>query len=213
MSVRLPNGESLQILAHVDLSVGQGERVAIIGRSGAGKTTLLSIIGLLSKPTTGRVSIAGQPTEGLNDHCLSQIRASNIGFVFQDSLLLPRRSVAENVALGLKYAGMVPDEGKVAGSLAMLGIAHKTGTMAMRLSGGEQQRAAIARAMVKRPALILCDEPTGNLDSFSSGQVLDALGTVCSEAGSAVVVVTHDKAVKEWADRTVEIDDGILLPD
>ena len=198
-------------LAGVDLSLERGELVALVGPSGSGKSTLLNIIGLLDRATSGRVVLAGIDTGGLDDAALTKLRARSLGFVFQFHHLLPAFTAVENVMLPAWGDAGMPPAGLRENALAMLdavGLADRAQYETSELSGGQQQRVAIARALVHRPALVLADEPTGNLDTESSNQVFELLRRFNRELQTTFVVVTHDPRIAARCDRRVEIVDG-----
>lgn len=199
----------LTVLHGLDLNVTDGEYVAIMGSSGSGKSTLLHILGCLDRQTSGQHYFAGKKIDALSDTQLSGIRASEIGFVFQNFYLLPYLSVFENVALPFFYQnGHVANmDEQIAEALAMVGLTDRIRHRPSELSGGEMQRVAIARALITRPKLILADEPTGSLDSVTSSGILDILKRL-NQAGVTIVLVTHDPAVASHADRILTIKDG-----
>ena len=201
-------------LRGVDLSVERGELVAIMGPSGAGKTTLLEILGCLSTPSSGRYRLDGNAVEGLDDDGLARLRGDEIGFVFQSFNLLPRMSALENVELPLVYRRVPRAERRrrAADALARVGLEARGAHRPAELSGGERQRVAIARALVNRPALLLADEPTGNLDSQTSEEILGLLFGLHGE-GHTVVLVTHDAAIGRRAPRLVTLRDGCIERD
>lgn len=209
-----PGSPPVEALRPVDLTVGTGEYLAITGPSGSGKSTLLNLLGLLDQPTEGSYSLAGHLTADLAESQRTALRARRIGFVFQEFHLLPYRSAAENVALGSLYAGSsrVRRRARARESLAQVGLGHRLDAMPTTMSGGERQRVAIARAMVNEPALLLCDEPTGNLDSVTAGLILDTLDEL-HQLGVTVVVITHDSNTAARATRSVLIRDGSLVND
>jgi putative ABC transport system ATP-binding protein len=196
-------------LCGIDLSIRRGEFVAIMGPSGSGKTTLLEILGCLSQPSSGRYRLNGLSVDAIDSDGLARLRGEDIGFVFQSFNLLPRLSVAENVELPLGYRGVSRRErrSRALSALARVGLAHRARHLPTEISGGERQRAAIARALVNAPKLVLADEPTGNLDTATGNAILELLWDVHSE-GSTVVIVTHDPKIGEQARRRVLIRDG-----
>ena len=199
-------------LRGVDVTVGQGEFVAIVGPSGSGKTTLMNLIGCLDRPTAGTYSLGGKLVAGLDDDELAQVRSRMIGFVFQSFNLLPRTSALENVATPLLYQG-VPRRERLARSraaLERLGLGDRLDHEPSELSGGQQQRVAIARAIVTEPALILADEPTGNLDSAAGADVMQILQEL-NDAGRTIVLITHDLAVAAHATRQIRTLDGRIV--
>jgi putative ABC transport system ATP-binding protein len=204
----------VRAVAGVSLTIAHGEAVAIVGRSGSGKSSLLNLIGTLDRPTSGVVRIDGHTVNELSDRALSALRARTIGFVFQQFHLTPGVPIGEAVADGLLYAGVRVRERRrrAARALERVGLAHRTHHRPHELSGGEQQRAAIARALVGEPRLLLADEPTGNLDSASGATVLKLL-TDLHTAGTTVVVITHDQEVAGALPRQVEVADGIVTAD
>jgi putative ABC transport system ATP-binding protein len=192
-----------------DLVIEQGHQVAVVGPSGSGTSTLLNLMGLLDRPTTGRYELNGVDVSGLRDSERTALRAYSIGFVFQDFHLLSHRSAIDNVALGQLYAG-VPRARRYAAArdaLARVGLGDRMTALPTTMSGGERQRVAVARALVHRPALLLCDEPTGNLDSATAAGVLDLLDELNVER-LTIVIITHDTTVAARADRIVAIRDG-----
>jgi putative ABC transport system ATP-binding protein len=203
------SGQTVQALAGIDLVIGQGEFVAVTGASGSGKSTLLNVLGCLDKPDAGRYSMDGVDVAALDDEATSRMRNGRIGFVFQSFHLLPRLTVLENVLLPLRYAAEPdPDAGQRGRALLQrVGLGDRMQHRPNELSGGQMQRAAIARALVMRPALLLADEPTGNLDSRSAADVLALLDEVHA-GGQTVVLVTHDNDVAARAPRRLRLRDG-----
>ncbi len=201
-------------LAGVDLAIAEGEFLAVMGPSGSGKSTLLNIMGCLDRPTRGRYLLDGREVEGLDDEELSAIRNRTFGFVFQSFHLLPRLSVLKNVTLPLVYSPQYPENAaeRAQELLSRVGLGGRATALPGQLSGGQMQRVAIARALINRPAAILADEPTGNLDQKSGAEVLELFKELNRE-GKAVILVTHDPKVAEWASRVLTMQDGLVVED
>jgi putative ABC transport system ATP-binding protein len=209
-----PGHPPVPALRDVSLSVAAGELLAVLGPSGSGKTTLLHLAGTLDRPTAGTIRVAGLDVATLSDRQLAGLRARSIGFVFQQFFLSEHESVLDNVATGMLYAGLrlAARREAAAGALDRVGLGHKLGTRPTQLSGGERQRVAIARAVAGQPALVLADEPTGNLDQATGAAILSLLGQL-NQAGSTIVVVTHDEAVAARTRRQVRMLDGRIVSD
>ncbi|MHB1910616.1 MAG: ABC transporter ATP-binding protein [Acidimicrobiales bacterium] len=202
--------ERVIALAGVDLSLARGESVALVGRSGSGKSTLGHLVGGLDRPDRGSVSLGGADVASLSASGLAVLRRRTVGFVFQFFHLLPGLSVRENVALPLLLDAQHPDRDRVDRLLDSVGMGPRAEHLPSQLSGGEMQRTAIARALVMDPAVIVADEPTGNLDSVTAAEVLDVLLARVSEQGAGLLLVTHDPKAAQRADRLVTLADGML---
>jgi putative ABC transport system ATP-binding protein len=209
-----PGEPPVQALRGVSLTIGQGELVGIVGPSGSGKTTLLQLMGTLDRPTSGRVRITGLDVATMADDELSYLRATRIGFIFQQFFLAEHATMLDNVADGLLYAGVPIKQRRqrALDALELVGLAERHHARPTQLSGGQRQRVAIARALVGQPAIVLADEPTGNLDQ-ATGQSILALIDQLHQAGSTVVVITHDRVIAERMPRNVEILDGHIVAD
>jgi len=198
----------------IDLDVEAGQFMAIMGRSGGGKTTLLDLLGCLLRPTDGQLSIDGRSVIGASDGELAKIRRERIGFVFQEFNLIPTLTAIENVLLPLRYGPRRPDARARGGELLdTVGLAQRAGHRPTELSGGEQQRVAIARALVNEPAVILADEPTGELDSATSERLIGTLRQLNADRGVTIIIVTHDAGVAGATDRVVRLTDGRVVAD
>ena len=203
----------VQALRGVDADVGAGEYVAITGPSGSGKSTLMHILGCLDTPTSGTYRLDGEDVAALSGKRLAHVRNRKVGFVFQTFNLMPRLSVEENVALPLKYRGGVSRSERRARALQLLerlGLGHRIGHRPDELSGGERQRVAIARALVGEPAILMADEPTGNLDSTAGNEVMKTFAEL-HRAGHTIVLVTHDPGVAARAERVIQMSDGRVV--
>jgi putative ABC transport system ATP-binding protein len=206
-----PMGQrELTVLQGVNLAVEKGEMVAIMGPSGSGKSTLLNMIGLLDRPTSGSYILDDKEVAHLSGKELSKVRGQKIGFIFQSFNLIPYLSALSNVELGQKYAGVSNSAGAKA-ALAKVGLAERMKHRPSELSGGEQQRVAVARALAKNPPLILADEPTGNLDSKSSKEIMGILCDLHAEQNITLVMITHDPNIAHYCQRIVHIQDGLVL--
>jgi len=205
----------VRAVVDVDLTINSGEYVSIVGPSGSGKTTLLGVLGCLDAPSLGSYHFDGVDVATMDDNARSLLRALRIGFVFQTFHLMAHRSVEENVYTALMYAGVSRSErsSRVNDALQIVGLANRASFLTKTLSGGEKQRVAIARAIVKQPELLLCDEPTGNLDSSTSAPILDLLDQLVGPRGLTLVVVTHDHSVSKRASRGITMQDGKVTKD
>ncbi|MDO4471059.1 MAG: ABC transporter ATP-binding protein [Bacillota bacterium] len=205
------NENLTKALDGVDLNINQGEFVAVIGASGSGKSTLLNMIGGLDNPTSGEVQIGGKEIGNMNADELTVFRRRNIGFIFQNYNLIPVLNVLENITLPIELDGKSPDESFIAEIIDILGLKEKIYKMPSQLSGGQQQRVAIARALASKPNMILADEPTGNLDSVTSEEVLDLMKKMSEQFHQTIVMITHDPNIASKADRTIKISDGKVI--
>ncbi len=209
-----PGTPPIRALAGVDLAIEAGEMLAVVGPSGSGKSTLLNIMGTLDRPTAGRVMIEGVDTSTLSDRRLSGLRSARLGFVFQSFHLMEAVSALDNVATGLLYRGTSgrSRRAKATEALEKVGLGDRLSARPTKLSGGQRQRVAIARAIVAEPALVLADEPTGNLDTATGDGILELLHDL-NRQGATIVVITHDSALASRMPRTVEIRDGLIQSD
>ena len=206
--------QTVHVLKGIDLDIGKNEYVALMGPSGSGKSTLMNLLGCLDTPTSGNYELNGTDVSSLNDNALAEIRNSEIGFVFQTFNLLPRSTALENVALPLVYAGLSKEErlARAAEVLDQVGLSDRMDHRPNQLSGGQRQRVAVARALVNRPALILADEPTGNLDSKTSLEIKKLFDEI-QAAGNTVILVTHEEDIAQYAKRVIRLVDGNIHSD
>ena len=202
--------QSLSIIKDVDIHVNAGEFVVIMGKSGSGKSTLLGLLAALDYPDSGAVELAGQILSSLDEDALAVIRQRDMGFVFQSFHLLPTLTVAENIAFPLDIARR-PNKARVNELIEAVDLNHRRNSLPNQLSGGEQQRTAVARALVSQPKIVFADEPTGNLDEQNANQVMQLLLDLRQQVGSALVVVTHDAALADMADRVITMHDGRIV--
>ena len=211
---RYPGEPSVDALRGVSLTIRQGELVTIVGQSGSGKTTLVHVMGTLERPTSGVVLVAGRDVSEMTDRELSGLRAWQLGFVFQQFFLLDGLSVVENVANGLLYRGVSHAERRrlAVAALERVGLGHRLGHHPNMLSGGERQRVAIARAVVGEPAVVLADEPTGNLDSASGASIMELLFDLNGE-GRTILIITHNHEIADSVPRGIELRDGLVVRD
>jgi putative ABC transport system ATP-binding protein len=204
---------AVDALCGISLEIAAGQFAAVMGPSGSGKSTLMHILAGLDRPTSGTVSIDGTDITTLNDKKLTLLRRHNIGFIFQFFNLLPTLTAEENILLPLQIAGTKPDAEWVETLIQRVGLGDRRGHRPAELSGGQQQRVAIARALVSRPTVIFADEPTGNLDSNTSGEILTVLREAVDEYQQTTVMVTHDAGAAAIADRVLFLDDGLIVRD
>ena len=211
---RLPSGDRLlTILDSVDLEIAAGESVAIVGPSGSGKSTLLALLAGLDRPTEGEVELLGHRLDRMDEDALATLRRDRVGFVFQSFRLLPHQTARENVLLPLELAGAYHAPERADELLDRVGLGERGHHYPSQLSGGEQQRVALARAFANRPAVLLADEPTGNLDHGTGESVLAVLDELRDQTGATLLLVTHDRSLAARADRTIELRDGRIVGD
>jgi putative ABC transport system ATP-binding protein len=214
LGMRLASGgRAVDVLSDVTLEVPAGQFLAIAGPSGSGKSTLLGLIAGLDQPTAGRIEVAGPEITGLDEDALARFRRDHVGYVFQSFHLIPTLTAQENVAVPLELAGEADVIARAAALLGEVGLAGRAHHYPVQLSGGEQQRVAVARALARRPAILLADEPTGNLDSATGKQIIDLLVAANRHLGRTLVLVTHDAALAAHADRVVTLADGRIVSD
>ena len=212
LHVTLPSRAGpVAILRGIDLSVAVGDAIAVVGPSGSGKSTLLMVIAGLERVTDGRVQVMDTDYAGLDEDGLARLRAANIGIVFQSFHLVPTMTALENVALPLEFLDRDDSFGAARAALAEVGLSHRESHFPGQLSGGEQQRVAIARAVSTRPSLILADEPTGNLDLATGGEVMDLLFGLKERTGATLLLITHDRSLAKRCDRIVSLADGRIV--
>jgi len=205
--------QSVEVLHNLSLDIGQGEFIALMGPSGSGKTTLLNLIGGLDQPSTGEIRVGDERIDAFSSSRLARWRARHVGFVFQFYNLMPMLSAARNVELPLLLTPLSAAQRKrnVAAALAVVGLADRAGHKPSELSGGQAQRVAIARALVADPTLLVCDEPTGDLDRHTADEILGLLQTLNREHGKTIIMVTHDPKAAEYASRQLHMDKGSLI--
>ena len=205
------SGEAaVHALKHVSFSVPKGEFVAVVGESGSGKSTLLNLIGALDSPTSGKVLIAGKDLFSMNDNSLTVFRRRNIGFIFQSFNLIPELTVEQNIIFPVLLDYQKPDKKYLKELLSVLNLQERRHHLPSQLSGGQQQRVAIGRALITRPSLILADEPTGNLDTQNTSEVITLLKEASRIYQQTIIMITHSKSIAQTADRILQVSDGVL---
>jgi putative ABC transport system ATP-binding protein len=204
---------AVEILRGIDVEIGPGEQVALVGASGAGKSSMMMIIGGLERASAGSVLVAGHDLTDMSEDELALFRRKNVGIVFQSFHLIPTMTALENVAVPLEFAGHSDAFALAAAELAAVGLGHRTGHYPGQLSGGEQQRVALARAFVTEPRLLLADEPTGNLDGDTGGQIIDLMFRLSEQKGTTLLLITHDLALASRCARELRIADGRIVGD
>ena len=212
LTLTLPSASGpVNILRGVDLDIARGEAIGLLGPSGSGKTSLLMLLAGLEQASGGSIHVAGHDLGGLDEDALARIRRDHIGIVFQAFHLIPTMTALENVAIGMELAGTADAMDRAAAALQAVGLGHRLSHLPGQLSGGEQQRVALARALAPRPALLLADEPTGNLDQATGAVVIDLLFELTREVGATLLLVTHDAALASRCARTVHMADGRVV--
>ncbi len=205
--------ERIAALRDMSLTINQGEIVAITGPSGSGKSTLLQLIGCLDQPTSGEIIIDGKAVQHLSDRALSQVRRATIGFIFQSFYLQPFLKLKDNIAVPAMFSSQEPDDimNRVTDLLTQVGLSDRMDHFPRELSGGQIQRAAIARALMNQPAILLADEPTGNLDSSNSQAIVDLFKNIREKLGTTIIIVTHNPEIAAQTDRTIVLKDGVII--
>ncbi|HYE50339.1 MAG TPA: ABC transporter ATP-binding protein [Azospirillaceae bacterium] len=203
----------VNILKGIRLSVGAGEKVGVVGPSGSGKSTMMMIMGGLERPTSGTVRIAGADLGAMDEDALARFRRDKVGIVFQAFHLIPTMTALENVAVPLEFAGLPDAFDRARKGLEAVGLGHRLTHYPGQLSGGEQQRVALARAFAPEPALLLADEPTGNLDGETGNQVIKLMFGMAERCGTTLILITHDPALAQRCDRVIRIQDGLIVAD